>query len=291
MTAIKKHWLRIFIVIGLVFLLIIQANSARAAEESGSIGLEGKISAPPPTQAATIAFPRNGAVIGEGQVTVTGLCPAGVIVKIFKNNVFAGAAPCVNGSYSILIDLFGGTNEIIARVFDDLDQQGPDSNKVTVTYPISQFEAGQRVTLTSTFAKKGANPGATLTWPIILSGGTGPYAVTVDWGDGKIPDVLSQEFAGTFNIEHIYDSPGVYTIIVRVADKNGSVAFLQLIGIANGQVAQDNGGQNGNGEPEAKPKTKILWTPLLAAIPLMAASFWLGRRHELQVLRKRLERK
>lgn len=288
MVMIKKHWFSsVIAVIGLLVILI-TPYYAQAAEESGSIGVEGKISAPPPSQAATIAFPRNGAVINEGNVTVTGLCIGDVIVKVFKNNVFAGASPCVNGSYSVKIDLFGGTNELVARVFDDLDQQGPDSNKVTVNYPISQFEAGQRVTLTSTFAKKGANPGATLTWPIILSGGTGPYGITVDWGDGKTPDVLSQEFAGTFNIEHIYDSPGVYTIIVRASDKNGSVAFLQLIGIANGQVAQDN--QQGSTEL-AKTKTKILWQPLLAIIPLMAVSFWLGRRHELQVLRKRLERK
>ncbi|MBW3569216.1 PKD domain-containing protein [Candidatus Parcubacteria bacterium] len=270
-------------------LSLVLPGVVRAAEESGSIGIEGKISAAPPSQAATIAFPRNGAVIKEGKVTVTGLCPADVIVKVFKNNVFAGAAPCVNGSYSVQIDLFGGTNELVARVFDDLDQQGPDSNKVTVTYPISQFEATRRVTLTSTFAKKGANPGATLTWPIILSGGSGPYAITVDWGDGKPPDVISQEFAGTFNIEHVYDTPGVYTIIVRAADKNGSVAFLQLIGIANGKVTQDNQGDEAGGL--TKTKTIIMWQPVLATIPLIAAAFWLGRRHELQVLRKRLEKK
>lgn len=271
-------------------MFLIPSHYAQAAEDSGSVGIEGKISALPPSQGATITFPSNGASISDGQVTVTGLCPAGVIVKVFKNNVFAGASPCVNGSYSVQIDLFGGENVLVARVFDDLNQPGPDSNKVTVTYPISQFEATQRVTLTSTFAKKGANPGSTLIWPIILSGGTGPYAITVDWGDGKPPDVISQEFAGTFNIEHIYDSPGVYTIIVRAGDKNGSVAFLQLIGIANGEVAQDNGDDQ-NGNQEAKTKTKILWLPLLAILPLMLASFWLGRRHERQVLRKRLERK
>lgn len=290
MTVIKKHWYIAVLTAALAFFALVPSNYAKAAEESGSVGIEGKISAPPPTQAATITFPSNGSVINTGQVTVTGICPADVIVKVFKNNVFAGASPCVNGSYSVQIDLFGGTNELIARVFDDLDQQGPDSNKVTVTYPISQFEAGQRITLTSTFAKRGANPGSTLTWPIILSGGTGPYAITVDWGDGKTPDVLSQEFAGTFNIEHVYDSPGVYTIIVRAADKNGSVAFLQLIGIANGAVTQDNlgtGGENGL----IKTKTIILWQPVLATIPIIAAAFWLGRRHELQVLRKRLEHK
>jgi len=290
MIVIKNYLVLAVSAVGILLVLSAGSNYVQAAEESGSVGIEGRISAPPPTQAATITFPTNGSVIGDGQVTVTGLCPAGVIVKVFKNNVFAGASPCVNGSYSVLIDLFGGTNQLVAKVFDDLDQQGPDSNVTTVTYPISQFEATQRVTLTSTFAKKGANPGSTLTWPIILSGGSGPYAITVDWGDGKTPDVISQEFAGTFNIEHIYDSPGVYTIIVRAADKNGSVAFLQLIGIANGQLTDDQGDPNTQGDL-TKTKRIILWQPVLATIPLIAAAFYLGRKHELQVLRKRLERK
>jgi hypothetical protein len=263
---------------------------ANAAEESGSVGIEGKISAPPPTQAATITLPRTGTTTTTSPITVTGLCPNGVIVKVFKNNVFAGATPCVNGSYSIQIDLFGGRNEIISRVFDDLDQQGPDSEKVIVFYPISTSDAISRVSLTSTFAKKGANPGQTLTWPIILSGGTAPYAITVDWGDGKTPDVISQQFPGEFNISHVYDSPGVYTIIVRASDKNGGVAFLQLIGVANGDVTQSNAQGNNTGGSSGLSKTRILWQPALLTIPLLITSFYLGKKHQLQILRRRLER-
>lgn len=259
-----------------------------AAEKSGSIGIEGKISADPPTQAATITFPTNGSVITQNPITVTGLCPNDLVVKIFKNNVFAGSAVCKNGSYSILIDLFGGTNDLIARVYDNLDQAGPDSNKVTVTFPIGQFDSTQRVSLTSIYAKKGANPGETLIWPVILSGGTGPYAITVDWGDGKQTDIFSQEFAGTFDISHVYDSPGIYTIIVRAADKNKQVAFLQLIGIANGQAKDSSSDKQPDSE---KIRHVILWQPLMLALILIILAFWLGRRHELQVLRKKLEKK
>jgi hypothetical protein len=262
---------------------------ASAATDTGSVGIEGKISKPPPTRGATITFPSNGAVIRDVPVNVTGLCPNGLIVKVYKNNVFAGAAECKNGSYQVKIDLFAGRNELVARVFDELDQAGPDSNKVTVTFPVSQFSIGQRISLTSPFAKRGADPGKTLVWPIILSGGNGPYAITVDWGDGKQPDVISQQFAGSFDISHVYDNPGVYVIIVRAADAKGEVAFLQLIGVANGQAGQssDSGDSNNQG---TLTRTKILWQPLLAIIPMMALSFWLGRRHEEYVLRKRLER-
>lgn len=262
--------------------------SIYAAEESGSIGIEGKISSPPPTQAATITLPRDGTTTTETPLTVTGLCSGDLLVKIFKNNVFAGSVQCKNGSYTIKIDLFGGRNELVARVFDDLNQKGPDSNKVIVNYPVSQSEAVSKVALSSSFAKRGADPGKTLTWPIILSGGFGPYAITVDWGDGKEADIISQQFAGTFNISHTYDSPGVYTVTVRATDKNKDIAFLQLVGVANGDASQQNENE-GDSTASAAIKNKVLWQPTLIAIPLVASAFWLGRKHEIQVLRKKLQ--
>jgi hypothetical protein len=261
--------------------------------QSGSVGLQGQISAPPPTIAATISIPRDGQSFTSLPVTVSGLCPNDLLIKVFKNNVFAGSVQCKGGSYSLVIDLFSGQNELIARDYDALDQVGPDSNKVTVAYNDSRPGAGTRVSLTSNFAKRGANTGQALTWPIILSGGEGPYAISVDWGDGKAPDLISQQFPGTFNIQHTYDSPGVYNIIVKVSDKNGGVAYLQLVGVGNGPLSQDqiaaakNNGQNGSG---TTPKTKILWQPAAILIPFILSTFWLGKKYELKMLKKKIER-
>jgi len=267
---------------------------ALAATDSGSVGLEGKISSPPPKTGATITFPTSGSTINKSPITVTGICPTGLLVKVFKNNVFAGSAICKNGSYSIKIDLFGGKNEIVVRVYDALDQAGPDSNKVTVNFPVSGFNVGQRISLTSSFAKRGANPGSKLTWPITLSGGSGPYAITVDWGDGKTPDVISQQFGGTFDISHVYDNAGVFLITVRASDKNGDVAFLQLVGVGNGPAAQSTDTTNDKdaaATAAAAENTRVLWQPALLTIPLLVSSFWLGRRHQLFQLRKQLQRR
>ena len=278
-----------FMIMGFSLLIMFSVvSSVYAAEESGSVGLEGKVSAPPPSRAATITFPRNGQTITETPVEVTGLCPADVTVRIYKNNVFAGAAQCENGSYSVRIDLFAGKNELVARVYDDLNQRGPDSNKVTVTLPIEGSSAQDKILLTSAFAKRGTDPGDDLTWPMTLSGGKGPYAITANWGDGKEADVLSQATAGNFNIEHVYDSPGVYTVIVKAVDVNDKVAFLQVVGVSNGNTAQGQAGDDSSG---GQAFTKILWQPALVVIPLLISAFWLGRKHELHVLRKRLENK
>lgn len=279
------------LLLSVMLVLSLQAN-VYAAEESGSVGLEGRISAPPPSQAATISFPTNGTTSQQASITVTGTCQDGLLVKLFKNNVFAGAGQCVNGSFSIKIDLFSGLNELVARVYDDLDQAGPDSNKVNVTFPTAGFNTGSRVSLTSNFAKRGANPGEKLTWPIAISGGTGPYAISVDWGDGKPADIISQPFAGQFNIEHVYDQPGIYNVVVRATDKDGNIAFLQLVAVANGPLSQTSAEGQGNGGDaagQAQQTTKILWQPAAVSLPLILATFFLGRRYEIFTLRKRLE--
>lgn len=268
-----------------------QSNKLSAAQEGGSVGLEGRISADPPKNGATISLPRDGAVINGYTTTVSGICPKGLLVKVFKNNVFAGSVQCTNGSFSIQIDLFSGRNEIVVRVYDDLDQAGPDSNMIVVNVPAGVVGSPNRISLTSSFAKRGANPGQTLTWPITLSGGEGPYAITVDWGDGKTSDIISQAFAGTFNISHIYDSPGIYNVVIRATDKSGTIAFLQLVAVANGPASQSSGQTNNDkSNGSVITRTKILWQPAAIAIPLIALSFWLGRKYELLALRKRFAR-
>ena len=253
---------------------------------SGSIGLQGEISTAPPTRGATITTPSNGAVITSLPVTVAGLCPTGLLVKIFDNNVFVGSTVCSGGSYSLQVDLFNGQNQLVARVYDALDQTGPDSNLVTVTFNSAQFlQFGTQVTLTSIFAERGAAPASELDWPVILSGGTAPYAVSVDWGDGSPTNLMSLPTTGTFTIKHTYKSAGIYKVIVKATDKNGSEAFLQLVAVATGASQNNNKNNGGNSIVEVK----VLWWPALAMVPLIFAAFWIGRRHELYTLRKQLE--
>lgn len=289
-------WLRYGFSLAVVLCTVVvlaKPASAVTNPQGGSVGLQGTISSPPPAQGATISLPRDGQAFSTIPIDVSGICPKGLLVKLFKNNVFAGSQQCDSGSFSIKIDLFTGANELIARVYDTLDQNGPDSNRVSVSFNDAKQGAASRPTLTSTYAKRGVNPGDTLTWPIILAGGEGPYAISVDWGDSKAPDLKSQQFAGTFTIDHKYDSPGVYNIVVKATDKNGVSAFLQLVGIANGALTQDSNAQNKNSSNNGSTtqvKSKIIWQPAAISIPFVISTFWLGKRHELRVLKKKIER-
>ena len=273
-------------------LLGIRTTHVHAAQSSTSLGLTGTITAAPPTKGATITFPNNNQTFTTLPVIVTGICPDGLLVKLFKNNVFSGAVDCTKGSYSIKIDLFSGQNDLIARVYDTLDQPGPDSNSVRVNFTDNKQGASARVSVTSNYAKRGAFPKETLTWPIIISGGSAPYAVSVDWGDGKASDISSQPFPGGFDIKHVYDAAGVYNIIVKVVDRDGVAAFLQLVGIGNGPLSQTTttGGNTPGSQPVSVVKTKIVWQPAMVIIPFIFSTFWLGKKYELHMLKKKISR-
>lgn len=267
-----------------------QASAAGAFPNqtgSGSVGIQGTITTTPPKQGATITTPSNGAVFTSVPITVSGLCPKDVLVKIFSNNVFVGSTFCTNGSYSVQVDLFSGQNDLVARVYDALDQSGPDSNTVIVTFNDAQFLAfATRIVISSPFAQRGAPPGQELSWPISITGGTGPYAISVDWGDGSPTDLISQGTAGSLTLKHTYKTAGIYKVIIKGTDKNGGTAFLQVVGVATG--AGQNNSKAGDGA--ALVRTEVLWWPALLMVPLIFAAFWVGRRHELFSLRKQLEK-
>jgi hypothetical protein len=256
-----------------------------ATSQSGSVGISGTIPSPPPARGATISLPSSGAVFTDVPITVSGICPSGLLIKIFANNIFVGSADCASGSYSLQIDLFNGQNDLVARDYDALDQAGPDSNTANVTFNDAQFlQYGTRVSLSSTYAERGALPGTELDWPVLLSGGTGPYALSVDWGDGSSADLLSIADTGTVTLKHTYKVAGVYKVIVKATDKNGGTAFLQLTGQATGAIQANKGGAN------VIIVRQIPWWPALVTLPFIFVSFWIGRRHELYSLRKQLEK-
>lgn len=256
--------------------------------KSGSYGLEATKKQPPPTTGITITSPGNGANFSTQPITVAGICPTGLLVQIYDNGVFAGATMCKNGSFSLQISLFSGQNDLTGLDFDDLDQAGPDSNTITVYFNNTSFTAfGALISLTSPYGRRAVDPGSTLNWPIILSGGSGPYAFSIDWGDGKTPDLKSEAVAGNITLSHAYERPGVYNVTIKVTDHNGVSAFLQVVAIVNGD---SNAAATSNNITTTKTITRVLWIPALATLLLLVPAYWLGRRSELVSLRRHLEK-
>jgi len=289
-TKITKTFLAaLVLLLASIFYLLTSALPVEAQvtnPQIGSIGLEGTIPTEPPQVGATITFPSNGQVFTDIPINVQGLCPQGLLVKIFKNQVFAGAVQCEpNGTYQIQIDLFSGQNELVARVFDVLDQPGPDSNIVTVTFNDGAEEGTPQLILTSNFALRGADAGSELTWPLALSGGTGPFAISVDWGDGETTQV-PLELAGNFIVRHTYAEPGVYRLIVRATDSQGKTAFLQLVAVANGDSGQETTAAGIGGDAGLASRIRIPLLPVYVMFFFVISTFWLGRRYEIRRIKQ-----
>ncbi len=267
-------------------------GSVSAQQSDGSIGVEAQIPSPAPTVAATISTPTSGTVFGNVPITVTGVCQTDLVVRLFKNGVFSGSALCENGSYSIQTDLFNGDNEFVAIVFDALDQEGPESNRVTVTYNDPTVSSPvQRVSLTSNFARRGTDPGQELVWPISITGGTAPYALSINWGDGlQNEELVSVALPGEFDARHIYERAGSYTIIVKATDAEGRVGYLQLVGVANGAIESlaETGNLSATGPVQFRDRV-LLW-PVLLLIPLAISTFWLGSHYRLKRIKDKIRR-
>jgi len=252
----------------------------------GSFGLAATKLQAAPTEGASITTPGNGSSFSTSPITVSGICPSDLLVQVYDNGVMVGSVMCVNGSFSLQVSLFAGTNELSVTVFDNLEQAGPKSNAVTVTYNDTSFRAfGALVTLTSSYGRRSAAAGSELSWPLQLAGGTGPYAFSIDWGDGSSADLRSQSLAGLITILHTYKKAGIYQVNIKVTDVNGVSAFLQVIAVSNGQV---DAAATTEKPTSTTVTTKILWVPAAVALVLLAPTYWLGRRSQIVSLRNKM---
>lgn len=273
-------------------LAVYTAATARPGPAAGSIGMSGVMPGEPPDSAATIDVPSGGQSFSDTPVSVSGRCPAGTLVQLFKNDIFAGSTPCLSdGTYSTEIDLLFGPNELVARVYDDLNQAGPDSNIVAVTYnflppqagPTSLIDFGSNQLVINTDAVfRGTFPDEELTIPIDIIGGVAPYAINIQWGDNN-NKVIPRPDNNSFRATHTYQQAGVFPITIQATDAEGRVAFLTVAAIVNGQppiaatTVTDNDMLN---------RLLMLW-PIYTTLVAVVISFWLGERREKYLLSKR----
>ncbi len=245
----------------------------------GSFGVEATVAGPAPTRGAQIFSPRSGSQISASPVTVSGSCPQNLIVSIFKNDVFAGSAACTDeGAFTLPVDLFDGQNTLVARVEDALGQRGPDSSPVTVTYLSPSFRAGaagnfgKQLFLQAPYATQGARVGEKVTWRFSIVGGTPPFALSWDWGDGKT-DLEVVQGEGLVSRSHIYDRPGNYRVVLRATDASGNSAIIQVVTVVAGEpIAGTGASSKGIG-----PGILLAW-PIYGFASLLVFCFWLGER-------------
>lgn len=276
--------------VGLLLAALTSAAYAQSpSPQAGSIGLSGSKPAPAPMTTAPITSPKDGQRFNSLPITVSGTCPAETLVVIYKNDIFAGSTMCEeNGTFSTKIDLLFGKNVLKTRVYDALNQAGPESKPVTVYYdtPLPEAAApgvidftGTQLLLNTDAVFRGKFPNEQLNVPITVIGGTAPFAINVQWGDST-NQVIPRGNNSTFNASHTYEKPGTYKITLQGSDSKQLFAYLSVAAIINGTPAEII-----TATSDSLPKNRILmlW-PAYAVIATAVISFWLGERREKHIL-------
>ena len=261
--------------------------------QAESVSLSGTMPEKPPTTGATITSPSNLTSFNSSPITVSGTCPKNTLVEIFKNGIFAGSTPCDNNNnFSVQIDLLYGQNKLTAVDYDVLNQAGPSSSGVNVTYTaqpplISSLSnvnfTNTQLVLETDAVYRGVFPGQTLNVPINIIGGNGPFAINVQWGDNQ-DQVLPSSNNTTINASHVYAKPGVYKIIIQGSDAQQHIAFLTVAAIINGQPsAATASSSSSSGSNSLTGKILVLW-PLYAIAATLVISFWMGEVREKKLM-------
>lgn len=261
-----------------------------------------RIPAPFVTSPAVINSPVDGERFSSIPIPVRGTCPSNAAyVNIFRNNLMSGTAICSGGLFQLSIDLFPGQNDLVAHVYNSTDDEGPVSDTVSVFYdvpkppvlaPGTPIPSSPPFTLKTAFVYKGYIVGQTIKWPIEISGGYAPYAVSIDWGDGT-SDVISRTQDGQFDISHKYSSSGgykgSYIIKIQASDSAGQKAYIQFFVIVNSTAEITPAASIYNKPPPSLTSDKWLWLawPAYVLLLLLVVSYWLGEREELIVLRNK----
>jgi hypothetical protein len=198
--------------------------------------------APIPTEPAIITSPEDNALVTRTQLVVSGICPditPHVIIAILDNGVQAGSVPCdSDNKFSVVIEIGLGHHTLVARVYTITGDAGLDSEPVHVTH-ISVAGA------VSTEQEPGLTTGLTLTidepfivfgpakdaiWSGSITGGTLPYHVHIDWGDGKSSNyTLTKD--GHQDFAHHYRSMQPHIITLKATDSGGRGAVQRYAAV------------------------------------------------------------
>lgn len=276
------------------------ANFPTPPPVTDNYGVYGVVTGSKPTK-PTISDVANGAVLTTAApLQVRGSCASGDLIKIFKNQILAGANYCNGGSYQVSIDLFVGNNSLIARAYNANDAVSPDSSTVSVQLQLpgtnldgigqlnNQGAPAGQFYVTSGVTHQGLAVGDSGTWHLTVVGGQAPYAISVNWGDGKT-DLYSDGASGNYDVQHVYGkstTSGNYVIVIKASDQAGTKSYLQLATLVAGNAKPISVLGSVSGGYSGSTAIRMGWQ-LLATAALIVGGFWLGERREIRLLKTR----
>jgi hypothetical protein len=223
------------------------------------------VPAPLPTQPAIITSHYDQQHITTANDIVFGTCSNDTAyVKLYRNEVFAGASLCDQGQFSVPLTFTAGSNNLQAKAMSSTDGEGPVGLPITVYYDVPQtpqapveqqvpkshgetnpstlfpsLQSSSVVPLPAFFFLSSEQtflerkPNELVSWQLRVHGRGSPFLFTIDWGDGTIETEDFSEEDVTIN--HRYNKEGIYRVLVEAIDNAGNKAQLQFIVFIKGE--------------------------------------------------------
>ncbi|HSW98817.1 MAG TPA: hypothetical protein VLF71_03190 [Candidatus Saccharimonadales bacterium] len=121
-----------------------------------------------------------------------------------------------------------------------------------------------------------------------VTGGTLPYSITTDWGDGTTTK-LTRTDTSPFTTSHTYGTPSGanknYAVLVRATDAAHAVSVVQLSAVIKGDgIALLASNTAAGGLLDTMHHWLPLIVPAYIVVVLMAIGYYLGEREEYRLL-------
>jgi hypothetical protein len=154
----------------------------------------------------------------------------------------------------------------------------------TTPKPAASASSAPAITATADVPFSYLGASKTITWAGTISGGTAPYHVLADWGDGKQDDY--NVAAGRQALTHSYPNVTSRNLTLYIMDSSGNGLTEQFAVAAYSALISHSTLLTSSNGPSHRNNTTIGLYGLLGTALAISAIFWVeskhAARHELQ---------
>lgn len=297
---------------------------ARATAFADTYNVNAVVPYEAPTQMAVISSPSDNTVVYDAQQTISGTCQLQnphAVVSIWKAQTIMGSSECSDGTFSVIIVLHLGENNLIARTTNANGIYGPDSVKtkiqlknpikadplpVNINKPVSVQDheeainqggiVGLLLTTETPFEVLPTSKQAKV--KVVVGGGQQPYVLQLKWGDGSTESHSITE-PGTYEFAHTYIVHKTYGVLVAVRDVLGAYTeymYAVISGVKSPSTTSANGGKTSTTTQQSEPWRFVgivwyCWIFIIFAVVFLLSSYVLGYRKGRERSQIELEQK
>ncbi len=272
------------VVLVLAGMVMVAATLAQRAAADSLFGIYATVPGPVPATGAAINAPDTNSTITSGDTLVDGSCPIispQVTVVLLVDNTAAGSAICDNNNdFALPVNLAPGAHTLVAQSYTITLGQGPDSQPVNITAQSTKFVPVQTnapvLSASVPFSVLGAD--RTAVWDGTISGGTAPYHVLIDWGDGNRSTYMVTTADSLHYTHHYHDIVSRNARIAVQDDTGGSVQqqYATVAYTALGSLGQTANQSGSNGVN--RPMVAGLYGLFLTVLSI-SCIIWLEAKH------------